>query len=379
MKVALFLGMALGALQPLSSDGIGATMALAQDGDRVVAFVSDSDGHALLTIDADTSELLARTELDAAPAQLIVGDRVYVAVPGSDEVVALRYVSASSPLRREQRVSLPREPVGLAFSGGGIFVTSRAAAMVTHLDHRGEVLSQARVPRDPYGIAVREGEPIVSHIFGTPPGVGGQGYAIVSAGDALYAPTVSEVGAIAKLSPEVELSTGTRAPLHRDCLLPRAAVFDAARQHILVACLGVDAVKAYDLDGNEAASFDVAEGPTALALTPDRHVLVWSQFARAITTIDLNDPQRASRRSMSSVSGQAEAIRERVAGGCALEVGHGCAAEQERRDAVHRVGHPRAVRAVGRGRTHDAEVGRANPRETDPAALVVARVVDLAG
>jgi DNA-binding beta-propeller fold protein YncE len=85
---------------------------------------------------------------------------------------------------------------------------------------------------------------------------------------------------------------GARAPSHA-CLLPRAAAVDEARGHLLVACLGNDELVAYDaaaLDPHALVlhAWHVGAGPTGVALDPEKtHALVWSQFDRTLSFVDL--------------------------------------------------------------------------------------------
>jgi DNA-binding beta-propeller fold protein YncE len=77
------------------------------------------------------------------------------------------------------------------------------------------------------------------------------------------------------------------------CRLPRAAVVDDARRTLLVSCLGVDKVMEYDASGATPTgslqrTFDVAAGPTGIAIEPEnRHAVVWSAFDRVISVIGL--------------------------------------------------------------------------------------------
>ncbi len=77
------------------------------------------------------------------------------------------------------------------------------------------------------------------------------------------------------------------------CLLPRAAAVDADRGTLLVTCLGIDAVVAYDA---RAASpvlarvrqWRVPAGPSGIAVDPQRdRAVVWSQFEQKVTLLPL--------------------------------------------------------------------------------------------
>jgi DNA-binding beta-propeller fold protein YncE/mono/diheme cytochrome c family protein/cytochrome c553 len=75
------------------------------------------------------------------------------------------------------------------------------------------------------------------------------------------------------------------------CLLPRAIA--ASADGVVVGCLGIDQVRLYGatsgaLGKTMTASWRVPKGPTGVAVDDESHTLVvWSQFARSISTIDL--------------------------------------------------------------------------------------------
>ncbi len=77
------------------------------------------------------------------------------------------------------------------------------------------------------------------------------------------------------------------------CILPRAAVMDPKTKSLLVSCLGIDEVIAYDALAASPARAErqrwgVSSGPSGLALESKKNrAIVWSQFDRAIDIIDL--------------------------------------------------------------------------------------------
>ena len=81
--------------------------------------------------------------------------------------------------------------------------------------------------------------------------------------------------------------------LHEECLLPRAAAYDAKSRSLLVSCLGVDQIVAYDAASAnparaEKARWDVAAGPTGIAIdAANRRAFVWSQFDRVLDRVPL--------------------------------------------------------------------------------------------
>lgn len=86
----------------------------------------------------------------------------------------------------------------------------------------------------------------------------------------------------------------------RECLLPRAAVFVARRQSLLVACMGIDTL--VELDGrpkrsprDERSRWRVGEGPTGVAIdAEEQRAVVWSQFDHSLTIIPLSTTRDAN-------------------------------------------------------------------------------------
>lgn len=82
-------------------------------------------------------------------------------------------------------------------------------------------------------------------------------------------------------------------PQTGECILPRAAAVDAKSQSLLVTCLGIDSLVAYDATSAapatvEKARWDVGSGPTGVAVDPGhQRAIVWSQFERSVDVIDL--------------------------------------------------------------------------------------------
>jgi mono/diheme cytochrome c family protein len=78
------------------------------------------------------------------------------------------------------------------------------------------------------------------------------------------------------------------------CVLPRAAAVDDASQSLLVACLGIDSVVAYDAMSAdpvhaEKRRWRVPAGPSGIAVDgKGRRAVVWSQFDHAVAVIPLD-------------------------------------------------------------------------------------------
>ena len=85
------------------------------------------------------------------------------------------------------------------------------------------------------------------------------------------------------------------ASRRRECLLPRSATM-GHQGGLLVSCLGIDAVVELDARAQNPAAverrrFRLPAGPTGVAADPDHpRAVVWSQFARELSVIDLAAP-----------------------------------------------------------------------------------------
>jgi DNA-binding beta-propeller fold protein YncE len=79
----------------------------------------------------------------------------------------------------------------------------------------------------------------------------------------------------------------------QECLLPRAAAFDAKTKTLFVSCFGIDQVIAYDglaasPSRAEKRRWSVAAGPNGIAVDPVKErVVVWSQFDRSLDSFSI--------------------------------------------------------------------------------------------
>lgn len=86
---------------------------------------------------------------------------------------------------------------------------------------------------------------------------------------------------------------------HAECLLPRAAAFFRKTQTLLVACMGIDELVAYDALATspskaERRRWSVASGPNGIAVDADKErAVVWSQFERVVDVVALGGPDLA--------------------------------------------------------------------------------------
>ncbi len=83
---------------------------------------------------------------------------------------------------------------------------------------------------------------------------------------------------------------------HSECLLPRAAAYYKKTQTLLVACMGIDELVAFDAlaaspSRAEKRRWSVASGPNGVAVDADKErAIVWSQFERVVDVVSLGGP-----------------------------------------------------------------------------------------
>jgi mono/diheme cytochrome c family protein len=234
-------------------------------------------------------------------------------------------------LKRSVSLDLPREPRAVTTSSDGAtaFVAHAVAGQVTvislHADAGARTLGAidlttgswqggddtsgpdfpARVSRNAFAIVRLDGKReriFVPHSSVDPGGAVGfsTGYGSTS---------VTESGTHAfdvdTIDPRKRaLVTGDRMPwIAQDvsrsgkgaCLLPRAAAVDAARTQLLVSCLGIDEVRAYDATKDDPTGWkprrrwSVPAGTEGIAVDPEANeAIVWSSFDGVVSVLPLS-------------------------------------------------------------------------------------------
>jgi len=338
-------------LTPLSGDGIGSTIALARVGDRKLAIVADADAHSVRLLDTRTEEELPVTELAGEPSQLVVArdGRVFVGVRDGAEVDVLEQVPGERPsLHVTGRIATAEEPVGLALTPDGrtLLVACAWGREIDAFETRtlGRVF-RAPVAREPRAIVTSSDgrQAYVSHASASvvslvdlmspdhavepvrldqpdPMGQEGrlawrQGFALARADMGIIEPGVTANTGDTTIRTEtyggvgedtlpaeqfdVAVLGGNEGPpdalrtvpmlTFTQCLLPRAAAYDAAGEWLLVACDGSDTVWRVDVrPGKNAAGFSAwrtGGEPTGIAIDGERRAaFVWSQSSRTVTS-----------------------------------------------------------------------------------------------
>lgn len=281
-------------------------VALATTPDQKTLLVTAGWGRALESFDSSTLAKKAKVALSREPRTVVVDDDgkyAYVshAVGGKTSVVDLSTMKASSPIdylvnQNAAHEDSPDRPFSLtsavngAVGGGekpipGRFGTKMGCQgfpMVKSVEPKGRILAPQILvdPGDPENRA--------------------QGY-----GDAHQPTEVANVAVIdAGTRRLVSASVGTvadrqffggdgREPQAGECILPRSAAVDTQSATLLVTCLGIDSVVAYDASSAnpvsvEKARWDVGSGPSGIAVdSAKRRAVVWSQFERSVEIINL--------------------------------------------------------------------------------------------
>jgi hypothetical protein len=374
--------------KPIGLPRASSTVALAQLGDKTLAYVADEDDQALRIVDVDGKEI-ASMPLDGRPSQLMFAadGRLLVAIRDKAEIEVLEptaqadtvekrcvtatdaepvamamspddtklYVSTgwgrslggydakSADMARAFTVALPREPRGVVVSNDGAraFVSHAVGGDVSVIDlDVKRILSVPTHPNEELITRLRKKALAAKATFSTPSfsrgltGTSCQGFALAkleTGGGRIFAPQVlvdpgdpnsrptgygsprndqAEVGDVAVIDgssgdvllPSLEAASesfmravhGGGEHSHGDeCLLPRAAAFDKESGMLLVTCLGIDDVVAYDgLAASpvraEKRRWDTAAGPTGIAIDgPRRRAIVWAQFEHVLNRIPL--------------------------------------------------------------------------------------------
>jgi mono/diheme cytochrome c family protein len=255
-------------------------LALAVSPDETTLFVSSGWGHALSGYDMGTLARRFDIDLPREPRAVVISDDgktafVTHAVGGRVSAVDL------------ERAHHPVQSIGMHHGGR----EDTGSLADRHTSCQGYALARAVVPAgrlfapqvlvDPGNLE----EPASGYGDGNGPAEQA-GIAVI---DQLRAsPLQSSLDPAAEEPP-----SGSNEALPA-CLLPRAAVVDGQSKTLLVACVGLDTVIAYDALSaspirSEIRRYAVGSGPTGLAVDGEKaRVVAWSQFDRSLHVLPLN-------------------------------------------------------------------------------------------
>jgi DNA-binding beta-propeller fold protein YncE len=281
-------------------------VALAMTPDDATLLVSSGWGHRISALAGETLAPVFERTLAREPRGVVVSDdgkQAFVthAVGGKMSVVdlaaphAVRSVDMGEhgDLRSPERVALvPRERT---FDENGNLkkpkpiteATPRAACQGFALARTFEPSGRVLAPE----VLVDTGDHEAS-----PRGYGNAGALPTEMATVAVVDTATGEPVEASLTVQLGVQIGDKGDGRKECLLPRAAAVDAVSGTLLVACLGLDAVVAYDAAAAqpvnaEVRRWEVPGGPTGIAVdTVGRKAVVWAQFDRAVDILGLGDP-----------------------------------------------------------------------------------------
>jgi mono/diheme cytochrome c family protein len=289
-------------------------IALAATPDDATVLVAAGWGHALQGFRTGTLENTMTVPVPREPRAVTTsadGSTAFVAhaIASLVTFVDLRPSAAAKPMAVDA-IDISTGPyLGGDDEVGPNFVArkARGAFAIARLDGKRERLFVPYVLVDPgnniittgYGGAVAEAGPVIpNEVFANDHGMRTMSHVIVghTAGTQVF--DVDTIDPKKKTlvggggMPTVVQDT-TRAGKGA-CLLPRAAVVDAEDGELLVACRGVDEVRAYDANKDDPTGWkpkrrwNVPAGPSGIAVDPEHHeAIVWSAFDGVVTVISL--------------------------------------------------------------------------------------------
>jgi len=281
-------------------------IAMALTPDKKTLLVTAGWGRSLESFDADTFARKATAKLPREPRTVVVDDEgkfAYVshAVGGKVSVIELASMKPANALNvlvnpnaindqaDDKPFSLASAVAGAVGEDGEKLVPGRMGTrmgcqgfpMVKSIAPKGRILAPQILvdPGDPENRAQGYGD------GNNPTEVAN--VAVIDAGTRKF------VSASFGSTPDHFMGRDAGEPTAGECLLPRAAAVDTDSSTLLVTCLGIDAVVAYDASSAnpvsvEKARWDVGSGPTGVAVdTAKQRAIVWSQFERSIEVLNL--------------------------------------------------------------------------------------------
>ncbi len=163
-----------GQAQAMSPTGASSTIVLAEVAGKKVAYVSDEDVHAILTVDVDSKKQLASTLVDGVPGHMIMtrDGKLVVVMRDQARVVAFTPGAADKPLAAACASPVAEEPFAMALTpdGKSVLVTSGWGRTLSILDAVSLAKkSDVRLPREPRAVVVSDDgkTAFVSHAVGS--------------------------------------------------------------------------------------------------------------------------------------------------------------------------------------------------------------------
>ena len=162
------------AIRATSPTGASSTIVLAEPGGKKVAYVSDEDVHAILTVDVDSKKQLASTPVDGVPGHMIMTSdgKLVVVMRDKARVIAFLPGAADRPLTPACAAAVAEEPFAMALTpdGKSLLVTSAWGHTLSILDAVTLAKkSDIRLAREPRAVVVGDDgkTAFVSHAVGS--------------------------------------------------------------------------------------------------------------------------------------------------------------------------------------------------------------------
>ncbi len=187
---------------PVATARQGSAVALARDGERLLAYAADADSDVIHVIDVDGGEQLARTALSGSPREVLAlaDGRLIVTLADVSRLAVLEPAADGDGLELLCEREVPAEPWGLASSPDGrkLAVTSGWASTLSIVDAvELETERVVRLARDPRSVLIDDdGRAWISHL------VGGQ-LSVVDLPKGVDTPKLVDLG-VYKMTPEAE-------------------------------------------------------------------------------------------------------------------------------------------------------------------------------
>lgn len=167
---------ATSSLRPIGGASAGSSIVLANVGKgdlagKTIAFVADSDGESIVSVDVDAKKQLGVLPLGAAAAQLLVlpDGRLLATLPGADRLAVVR-VSDGGALTMTCTRATSAEPFGLTADARGdrIYVSAGWGARLEAFDGELAQKGSVELSRDPRQVVLSDDEKtaFVSHAVG---------------------------------------------------------------------------------------------------------------------------------------------------------------------------------------------------------------------
>ncbi|HRI67944.1 MAG TPA: hypothetical protein PK156_27085 [Polyangium sp.] len=267
------------------SEPVGLSSVSTNGTERVL--VTAGYGHALGILDANTFVAERWVNLDRDPRAVVVANgRAYVSHMVSADVSVVELDSGKT---QKINVLSNKRMRSLGQTGTGDLIMGNQAFALA-MNEKGRLFTPM--------VTVDPGEPKITGAYGST--------------ESPIKPFVGVIDLVA--GKQLELGIPGTSHHQLECMLPRAAA--ATGDRLFVACLGSNELVEFDARGQNAAEFvrrrvQLPRGPLGMALDEHR-AIVLSQFDRAVSIVDVEDPKSAPVLiALSRPEGQVDEVFER--------------------------------------------------------------------